>query len=422
MDAGAPGGIRKLAEGRGLAFSDGADLPARGALLGEDDLKVHGAASGTLPGGEEGTLAYLSYTYRSNDTTHTAELTAAVVSVPESIGFLPYLKGTSGGHSGLWAGAPTKSVELGGKTNIRVHDGVDDAWLRELFSPALTDWLSRSPADFAFELAEGALSVSRERYLDDPEDLARLCEDAAHLAGALRSESLEEFETGDADETAAKAKPRAALEAGVVDRLVKDVPLREAPADITAAQAAYRDVLARTPSTYLGGFGRALAWTLVVNVVGGGIYGLLLNLPDPLTAVIVFQLIVLVPLTFFCTRNLINRRAKAGATEAFYRGYAEARDLEPLDPLRFAAEHAKAELPGKPDRVLAGSFGGVDGALVLVGDGLTRGDKIALVAGPSGPTATADFEVSAPGVSAMALDDHAARLAAELDAAPVPAR
>ena len=263
------------------------------------------------------------------------------------------------------------------------------------------------------------LCVSRDQYLGKADDLERLCEDASFLAGALRAESVEEFETGGADETAAKAKPRDELEAKVVDRLVSEIKLREAPADIAAAQAQYRDVLARSPSIYLGGLGRAIAWTLVINVVGGGIYGLLLNLPDPLTAVIVFQVIVLVPLTFLCIRNLINRRAKAGASEAFYRGYAEARGLEQLDPLRFAAEHAKAKLPGKPDRVFAGRFAGVDGALVLVGEGLTRGDKIALVAGPAGPTATADFEVSAPGVSAKALDDYSARFAAELDGAAV---
>lgn len=419
MSDGAPAAISKFAETRGLSFSDGADLPRLGALLGEDDLDVHAAATGELPGGEAGTLAYLSYTYRSNDTTRTNELTAVVLSVPESIGFAPYLKGTGGGHSGLWADAPQKDYDAGAKMRIRVHDGADEAWLRELFSPALTDWLSRSPGDFAFELAEGTLCVSREQYLSKPDDLERLCRDASHLAGAVRAESLEEVETGGADETAAKTKVRDPLEAGVVERLVKEVPLREAPADVAAAQAQYRDALARSPSTYLGGFARAVGWTLLINVVGGGIYGLLLNLPDPLTAVIVFQVILLVPLTILCIRNLINRRSKAGATEAFYRGYAEARDLEPVDPLRFSAEHAKAELPGKPDRVFAGRFGGVDGALVLVGDGMTRGDKIALVAGPSGPTATADFEVSAPGISARALDDYAERLAGELDAASV---
>jgi hypothetical protein len=51
---------------------------------------------------------------------------------------------------------------------------------------------------------------------------------------------------------------------------------------------------------------------------------------------------------------------------------------------------------------------------MITGDGLKRGDSIALVAGPDGPIATADFDVSAPGASAEALDSYAQRLAAEL--------
>ena len=420
MDDGATGAIERFAGARKLSYSDGAELPRHGSLLEEDDLSFHGTATGKLPGGEEGTLARVSYTYRSDDTTHTVELTIAVTSVPESIGFAPYMKYSGGGHSGFSIDGPLEKFDVADDVEVRVAAGMDQAWLRELFSPSLSDWLARSPSDFAFELSEGVLCVSREQYLSLAEDLERLCEDAAHLAQALRTESVEEVETGGADETAAKTKVRDAHETGVVDRLVKDVPLGDAPADIAAAQAAYRDVLVRTPSTYLGGFARAVGWTLVINVIGGGIYGLLLNLPDPLKAIIVFQIILLVPLTFLCIRNLINRRAKAGAVEAFYRGYAEARGLEFEDPLAFSAAHAKAELPGKPDRVMTGSFDGADGSLVLVGDGLTRGDRIALVAGPSGPTATADFEVSAPGISAKALDDYAERLAAELAASRAP--
>ena len=48
---------------------------------------------------------------------------------------------------------------------------------------------------------------------------------------------------------------------------------------------------------------------------------------------------------------------------------------------------------------------------MVTGDGFKRGDSIALVAGPTGPVASADFDVSAPGASAKALDAYAARLA-----------
>ena len=413
-DAGS-GAIAKFAERRRLSYSQRAEIPRNGALLCEDDLEVHGAASGELPGGEPGTLAYLSYTYRSGDSTRTARLTAVVLSVPESIGFVPYLAATTGGLAGgLPAGVQTHSLDIGEDVSVRVDSGASDDWLRELFSPALTDWLARSPEGFAVELADGVLRVSRDGYLTSAADLERLCEDAAHLAKALRAESVEEVETGGAKRSAAKLKPPDAVEAAALQRLIGEVDFEQPPADVAAAQIAYRDAVVRRPSTYLGGLLRGIAWTLAINVIGGGIYGLLLNLPNPLTWVIVFQVLVLVSATLLSTRGLISRRSAAAATEVFFREYARSRDLEFEDPLSFAAIHAKAELPGKPDRVLTGRFDGVNGSLVLVGDGLKRGDRIALVAGPSGPTAAADFEVSPPGVSARALDDYAKRLADEL--------
>ena len=53
---------------------------------------------------------------------------------------------------------------------------------------------------------------------------------------------------------------------------------------------------------------------------------------------------------------------------------------------------------------------------MITGDGFRRGDVIAIVAGETGPVASADFEVSAPGASAKALDSYVERLAAELRA------
>ena len=66
---------------------------------------------------------------------------------------------------------------------------------------------------------------------------------------------------------------------------------------------------------------------------------------------------------------------------------------------------------------MSGGLGGVDGSLMVTGDGLKRGDSIALVAGPAGPVSSAGLEVSAPGASAKALDAYVERLAAELRAA-----
>lgn len=121
--------------------------------------------------------------------------------------------------------------------------------------------------------------------------------------------------------------------------------------------------------------------------------------------------------TFFAIRSEVNGRSRKLATELFWREYARTRGLEPIDPRIFAATHAKAGLPSAPDRVFAGNVGGVDGALALKGDGLRRGDWIALVAGPSGPLASTEFTNSAPGPSLHGLDSYTERLATELTAA-----
>jgi hypothetical protein len=117
---------------------------------------------------------------------------------------------------------------------------------------------------------------------------------------------------------------------------------------------------------------------------------------------------------WFTFRHQVRSRTAMLSTEAFWAEYARSHGLRNEDPLRFAATHAKADLPGTPVRVLSGRLGSVEGALMITGDGFKRGDAIALVAGDTGPVASADFEVSAPGISAGALDSYAAKLAAEL--------
>jgi hypothetical protein len=404
-----PGGsntaaLDDFASVHGLTAAGNPRLPPEGELLGRDNLVVHAAVHGQLPGDEPGTVAHLSYTYRSNDSTHTAERTAVVLRVPESIGFAPYL------GSGMVLG--TKSVDLEGGGSIRAADGVDDAWLHELFSPALSDWLERSPDDFEWELANGVLCASRDGYLSKDDDLVRLCTDAVHLASAVREESLEEVDSGQASRTAAKSEEDA--EKKLVLSLLPLVKFESPPKDVAAAAPQFHSIVVRHPSTYFVAAFMTIAIALGVNIIGGGIFGLLLNLPNPGRAVLIFEAIVLVVVGWFTFRHQVRSRTAMLSTEAFWAEYARSHGLRSEDPLRFAATHAKAELPGTPVRVMSGRFGSVEGALMLTGDGFKRGDSIALVAGETGPVASADFEVSAPGVSAGALDSYAAKLAGEL--------
>jgi hypothetical protein len=83
-------------------------------------------------------------------------------------------------------------------------------------------------------------------------------------------------------------------------------------------------------------------------------------------------------------------------------------------------EYAEANLPGKPVRVFEGIFGGRQGHLMVTGAGRERGDQIALVMGAKGPTATAELNVSAPGVSSAALDELTETLILDLPPQPPP--
>jgi hypothetical protein len=116
----------------------------------------------------------------------------------------------------------------------------------------------------------------------------------------------------------------------------------------------------------------------------------------------------------------VRDQAKLLDPEAFFRGYARSRHLEVVDPLQFAATHAEAKLPFKPDWVFSGALPGGTGeaALAFKGDGTTREDAIAVVAGPTGPIAFAELTATAPGLSVANLDEYSGALSKQLVAQP----
>ncbi len=212
---GPAGSLESFAQSNGLVFSDAPSLPQEGTLLSAGG-DVKGAASGKLPGGLDGTLAYYTYTTTTTDsdghsTTHHHHNTVVVGRVPESIGFAPYLafRGPSV-TTGLGLHGDTKQVEAVGEAvkgaRAFAFDGTSDAWLTQLFSPALIDWLGRSPDDFGFELSGGALCVARSDYVGGG-DLTSLCNDAAHVAAAIATECQEAVDSGLAASQGAHSKP-----------------------------------------------------------------------------------------------------------------------------------------------------------------------------------------------------------------------
>jgi hypothetical protein len=405
------GGLEEFAEAEHLDPGTGGALPAAGSLLERSGLVVDGAARGMLPGGREGTVLLTTYKTTSDDHTTTHHHTAVVMRVPEAMGYAPYLQ--MGRANGLQAN--TKIFEPVPGVSVRADEGVDEGWLTELFSPALCEWLSRSPGDFGAELSSGVLTVIRDEHLRQPADLRGLCTDAAKVADAIREEAVEEVESGGGAVAKAAAPTRdERLAAGLIPKLGVAAP----PAHVESEMVAGREAATHSGAV-LGSVIRTTLLIIVgVNVIGGGIYGLLLNLSNPKLAVLIYQGILLLIVTPLVYRSRTSKLAKRASEEAFYLGYAKARDLKPVEPLRFAAEYGEAGLPAKPVRVFEGLFGGTSGHLMLTGNGLTRGDQIVLVRGPKGPTATTELNVSPPGVSTTALDECVQTLLLDLETAP----
>lgn len=420
-DATSADSLSKFAESHGLAYAERVDLPPQGSTLTRYDGKVEGAATGTLPGGIEGSLVHFAYTYTwtdSDDHTHTEtrRFTLAVTQVPESIGFLPYM-GFSGPDSHLSALAGSTEmtkVDLGDNPGFKhasacAYKGTSQSWLAQLLSPALSDWLARSEDDWGFELASGVLCAGRAGYLTGTEELETICKDAAHIAGAIREESVEEIEGGSAGLDAAK-DPDA--EDPRMEKALAEVKT-EPPAYLTAALPAYRSYARRAGDTFFSALKGALLLTLLLNIPGAAI-PIVTIVQGAYVALAVIEGALLLIIFFFMFRSKVRNHSRKYAEEAFYRAYAEQRGLKLEEPLRFSASHAEAKLPFKPDRVMSGPLpGGGEGALVLCGDGSKRSDRIAVVLGPKGPLAEAGLESEAPGLSTKDLDTFFEQLAGE---------
>lgn len=411
---GQAGSLESFAAKLGLKPGSGGPLPATGSLLTRGDLRLEGAANGELPGGRTGVIAHTVYTTRSDDTTTTHRHTAVITRLPESMGYAPFLQMGSGFGLSAEVGR-MRWFEAAQDVRVFADAGIDDGWLHELFSPAFAEWLQRSPGDFGAELADGVLVVVRESHLTDAGKLDALCMDAERVAHEISDESLEEAAMGGGS---IAEGPEPTREQRLAARLIPELDRAAPPAHVESDLADAIRLAKRSPSVIASTLRSTLLWMIGINIIGGGIYGLLLNLPDPLKAVLIYQVILFVIIGAILFRSRTRKVAAQASEDAFYIEYAKARGLREVEPLRFAAEHAEAYLPGKPVRVFEGTIGGVHGFLMLTGDGRERGQQIALVRGPRGPVATTDLNVSAPGVSVAALDGFVETLVLDLETAP----
>lgn len=413
------GPLEAFAKEHGLTFRAGGSLPPHGHLLTQGG-HVEGLVEGTLPGGVDGTLAYYTYTYTTTDSeghseTHTRRFTIVVTSVPESIGFMPSLgfHGAESEMSGIGAGLEQMvQVDLGGHAGLKGsrcyrYKGADEVWTRRLFSPALIDWLARSEPDLGFELADGVLTTGRRRIGGDL--LVGLCEEAAHLTEVIAAESDEDSNTGLAASHAAKdpkandPRMEAALRAVTMDP----------PQSIGAAEGSFRRHVARSPRTLFRALGYATVITLVLNIPGAAI-PILLAIAGSWAALAAIEIGLIAIFAFFIFRKDRRESGRKFAAEAFWRSYAEKRGMRLEEPLRFAATHAEAKLPFRPDRVLAGPLpGGGEGCFCVYGDGSKRTDRVAVVMGPAGPVAESELEAEPQGLTTKDLDTYLEQLSGE---------
>ncbi len=254
--------LESFAKANGLSYSNSTELPAESGMLGHGG-SIEAAAAGALPGGATGTIVHYTYTTTDSDNhTTTHHRTVAWTRVPESVGFAPYLS------SAIYRVEKVKRVKLDNDFTVLAFDGMSESWLRQLFSPSLLDYISRSPRDEGFELSSGLLSVERDNHLTDRNELSSLCADLAHLADAIRRESMEEVESGGAEETA--AKDPSADDPGMEAALAA-VKLSSSPTSVASAKPEFRRHVMAGPGQWIRALGVAAAITLAVNIPAAAI-------------------------------------------------------------------------------------------------------------------------------------------------------
>ncbi len=295
-----------------------------------------------------------------------------------------------------------ESAEFDERFALQAPPGIDASWLRQLFTPALIDWLTtNAPQGFCFELNEGHFCAAIPGHAEDAGVLDALVAAANRVAGRVREEATE----GAGHESQAAELVRDDRFERMLGRVEFDSP----PPDVGTAADRYMGIALRRPGHALRAIGSsfrhgpslwalvalaAVALTLVLGHGSGWELGL--NVAVWLIPVFIGALVVLV--------LNIRRQAKALATrlgeEAFVRGYAASRGLRVVDPAGFQVEHARLRLPGAVRHAMVGALPGtqLDGAIALVDSGVEKEAELS-------SSATGAIASSALGMFGFGVDD-----------------
>lgn len=323
-------------------------------------------AEGELAPGLEGTLCHHTFAGGERGRLSTVVLTA----VPEGVAFARALACRDRGElerapaqlpAERWQPVELESAAFERRYRLLALRGQDPVYVRELFAPALIDWLAHQvPAGFSFELNDGHLAVALPGHLPRGEETDRLCALAAEVTQRIRAEAREEGEDGNLFD---EAELRAAIEAGLAQ-----VGLDSPPTSVAAAIAACRAAARRSNrvlfSGLLWGVAALVSFGGLGAVLAGPVAAALLGLPAGLAA-------------FAVGRTIAAWRHRWGPVstsrlglEAFVRGYAESRSLRPGDRWRFHARHRGLPLPGTASHVLDGPLPerGIEASFALLAD------------------------------------------------------
>lgn len=169
-----------------------------------DDRYAERVFSGSLGEGVTGKVVLYTYETESRDSKGNREVdyhrfTLGLVEIPELGPLVPEL--ICQRRSGLrmfekvedvFRRAERVSLEseaMADKYEIFAGRGLDQVWLRRLFSPTFIVWLTESaPQGIAFEIADGLLCLDFKGHKKSVEELDQVRDTTAHIARRIRQE------------------------------------------------------------------------------------------------------------------------------------------------------------------------------------------------------------------------------------------
>ena len=139
--------------------------------------------------------------------------------------------------------------------------GIDAIWLRELFTPALIQWLrSAAPPGFCFELNEGHFCAAIPGHVTDADALDAFLAAASRVAGRVREKAARRLAAPGRARTEGPADASSACWGGSPS---------PASTDVASAASRYMGIAWRRPDGLLRAIGAAIRhrpWVIALGL------------------------------------------------------------------------------------------------------------------------------------------------------------